>query len=66
MDFVASGIEHVVRRLGVSYRVVYDAMKRTDAITKYIVPHYESLHTQSREYVNEYIIEYLRIRGEKI
>ncbi|MCF0190728.1 MAG: DUF3791 domain-containing protein [Marinilabiliaceae bacterium] len=66
MGFAASCIEHVARRLHVPYRTVYDSLKRTDAITKYIIPHYNSLHTQSREYVTEDIIEYLRNRGEKL
>lgn len=66
MGFVASCVEHVARKLGVPYKVVFDALQRCDAIHQYIVPHYNALHSQSREHVNEDIIEYLHSRGELI
>ena len=66
MGFVASCVEHVARKLQVPYITVYEALKRTNAITDYIIPFYSTLHTQSREYVNDDIIEYLRLRGEKL
>ncbi len=49
MAFVATCIEATARTLGVSYKEVYDRMKRLDLIDRYIYPCYDTLHTESRE-----------------
>ena len=49
MAFVATCIESTARMLDISYQEVYQRMKRVGLIEKYIVPHYETLHTESRE-----------------
>ena len=49
MTFVATCIETTARWLNVSYIDVYQRMKRVGLIEKYIIPHYETLHTESRE-----------------
>ncbi len=49
MAFVATCIETTARFLNTSYRDVYQRMKRVGLITDYIVPHYETLHSESRE-----------------
>lgn len=49
MAFVATCIEATARTLGVSYKEVYDRMKRLDLIDQYIYPCYDTLHTESRE-----------------
>lgn len=49
MAFVATCIESTARMLNISYQEVYQRMKRVGLIEKYIVPHYETLHTESRE-----------------
>lgn len=59
MGFVASCIEDVAERLGVDYAVIYDRMAAVGMIDKYIIPHYNVLHTESRENVTDGLIETL-------
>jgi len=49
MAFVATCIETTARWLNVPYIDVYQRMKRVGLIEQYILPHYETLHTESRE-----------------
>ena len=49
MAFVATCIEATARLLGVSYKEVFDRMKRVGLIENYILPGYEPLHSESRE-----------------
>lgn len=57
--FVASCIESTARRLGKSYQEIYARMKRVGMIENYILPYYDVLHTESREYVTDNMIECL-------
>ena len=59
MAFVATCIETTARWLNVSYIDVYQRMKRVGLIEKYIIPHYETLHTESRENLAEGLVECL-------
>ncbi len=59
MGFVVSCVEDVARVLDVDYLDVYTRMKAVGLIDNYIVPHYETLHTDSRENVTKGIIETL-------
>jgi len=59
MGFVASCIEDVAERLGVDYAVIYDRMAAVGMIENYIIPHYNVLHTESRENVTSGLIETL-------
>ena len=59
LAFAASCVEGTARKLGVSYIEIYDRMKKVDIINKFILPHYDTLHTESREYLIEDIIECL-------
>ena len=59
LAFTASCVEGTARKLGVSYIEIYDRMKKVDIINKFILPHYDTLHTESREYLIEDIIECL-------
>ena len=60
MGFVASCIEDVAERLGVDYAVIYDRMAAVGLIENYIIPHYNVLHTESRENVTSGLIETLK------
>ena len=64
LAFAASCVEGAARKLGVPYIEVYERMKRVDLIDKYILKHYDTLHTESREYLIEDVIECL-INWEK-
>lgn len=59
LAFAASCVENVAQKLGLSYLEVYERMKQVDLIDKFIMPHYDMLHTESREYLTEDIIECL-------
>ena len=59
MAFVATCIEATARLLNVSYKEVYQRMKKVGMIEHYIIPQYEVLHSESRENIAEGIVEYL-------
>ena len=59
MAFVATCIETTARWLNVPYMDVYQRMKRVGMIEKYILPHYETLHTESRENLAQGLVESL-------
>ena len=65
MGFVASCIEDAAEKLGVDYAVVYERMKAVGMIENYIIPHYDVLHTESRENVTAGMIETLTRWEEK-
>ncbi len=66
MGFVASCIEDVAEKLGVDYAVVYERMKAVGMIENYIIPHYDVLHTESRENVTAGMIETLKRWEDKL
>lgn len=60
MSFVASCIEDAAEKLGLDYAEVYARMKAVGMIEKYIIPHYDVLHTESRASVTAGIIDTLK------
>ena len=42
---------------------VYSLLSSSGCINKYLVPHYDILHTQGTDYLVEDIAEYLKVRG---
>ncbi|WP_181976404.1 DUF3791 domain-containing protein [Segatella copri] len=54
-----SCVEGAARKLGVPYIEIYERMRKVDLINKFILPHYDTLHTESREYLIEDVIECL-------
>lgn len=59
MAFVATCIETTARWLNVPYMDVYQRIKRVGLIEKYILPHFETLHTESRENLAQGLVECL-------
>ena len=59
LAFAASCVEGAARKLGVAYIEVYERMKKVELIDNYILQHYDTLHTESREYLIEDVIECL-------
>ena len=60
MAFVATCIEATARLLNASYKDVYQRMKNVGLIEHYILPHYEVLHSESRENIAEGMVECLK------
>ena len=59
MTFVATCVETTARLLNTPYKDVYQRMKRVELIERFILPHYETLHTESRENLAEVMVECL-------
>ena len=59
MTFVATCVETTARLLNTSYKEVYQRMKRMGLIERFILPHYETLHSESRENLVEVLGECL-------
>ena len=56
LDFAVFCIENIAERLNLSGAVVYN-MLTTSILDEYIIPGYEALHTQGKEYFVNDIIE---------
>ena len=65
MGFVASCVGDVADKLGVDYVEVYERMKAVGMIENYLMPHYDVLHTESRENVTLSVIDTLKRWEEK-
>ena len=64
IEFAVFCIENVAARLGRPSDMVYRALAgRGDILGQYIVPCYESLHTQGRDYIVNDILEVMQERG---
>ena len=64
LEFAIFCIENIAAKLGVSAEKVYDALtERSDILNDYIIPEYEILHTQGKEYIVDDIIEVMKERG---
>ena len=60
MAFVSTCIEATARLLNTSYTDVYQRMKQVGLIERYIIPHYDTLHTESRENIAQGVAECLK------
>ena len=66
LEFAVFCIENVAAKLGVDAERVYQALtERSDILNGYIVPEYEVLHTQSREYIVEDLLDIMNEKGGK-
>lgn len=64
LDFTIFCIEGVAERLQLPGNVVYDLLTRKSRILNdYIVSSYDVLHTQSRQYVVDDIISFMKEEG---
>lgn len=64
LEFVVFCIESVADALGTSSGTVYRALSGDDGIlSQYIVPSYDVLHTQGKEYIVDDILEVMKERG---
>jgi hypothetical protein len=65
ITFVSSCIESVAERLSCKVSEVYRRMERVGLIHDYIIPYYDTIHTESRENVTADIIETLEFWEKK-
>lgn len=64
LEFAVFCVENVAASLGVPTEKVYLALTdKSDILSSYIVPEYEVLHTQSKEYIVRDILDVMNERG---
>ena len=67
LEFAVFCIENIARKLGVDAVRVYAALtEKSDILHYYVVPEYEILHTQSREYIVEDILKLMLEQGVEV
>lgn len=67
LEFAVFCIENVAIRLGVGAELVYKAFtEKSDILNGYVVPEYGILHTQSKEYIVDDLLELMKERGVEI
>lgn len=67
LDFAIFCIENIAIYLGVGAEKVYEALTvKSDILNGYIVPCYEVLHTQGKEYIVEDIVGLMKERGVEV
>ena len=67
LEFAVFCIENVAEKLGVAAKKVYKAFtEKSNILNGYIVPEYEVLHTQSREYIVNELIDVMKERGVEV
>ena len=59
-EFVVFCIENTAIKLGISAQQLFYELKRTDGIRSFLYKSYPALHTQSKEYIVDETIEYIR------
>ena len=64
LEFAVFCIENVAKELTVDGSVAYDMLARqTDILQNYIIPCYDVLHTQGKEYIVNDLIDMLKAKG---
>lgn len=67
LEFTIFCIESIAVRLGVSAQRVYTALTEdSDILKNYIVPCYEPLHTQGKDYIVDDILDVMKEAGVEI
>lgn len=59
-EFVVFCIENTAAKLGIPAQQLFAELSRTDGIRTFLYPSYAALHTQSKEYIVDETIAYLR------
>ncbi len=64
LEFAIFCIENIAIEIGVGAETVYDALThKSDILNSYIVPCYEALHTQGKDYIVNDILGLMQERG---
>lgn len=64
LEFAIFCIENIAAKLNVNAAIVYDTLtEKSSILNDYIIPEYEILHTQSKEYIVDDILDVMKERG---
>lgn len=63
LDFITYCVGNLADRLKMSASKVYNMLRSTNILDGYIVPCYDVLHTFSKDYIMNDLIELLKKRG---
>lgn len=63
IDFATFCIGNLSRRLNIPQRQVYERLQESGILQGYIVKGYDVLHTFSKEYLMEDLMEYMKEKG---
>lgn len=67
LEFAVFCIENVAAKLGINAECVYQAFtEKSNILNGYIVPEYEVLHTQGRDYIVNDLLDVMRERRVQI
>ena len=66
MDFVVYCVENLANYISEDSVKVFDLLDEKDLIEGYILKFYDILHTQSKDWIVEDLVEQLEKRGVKI
>lgn len=67
LEFAVFCIENVASKLRKNAEDIYTALtQKSDILNNYIIPEYEILHTQSKDYIVNDIISLMEERGIKL
>jgi len=67
MEFSVFCIESIAEKLEISGDAVYEMLtEQSDILNDYIVPCYDALHTQGKEYIVDDIIDVMKQKGVNV
>lgn len=67
LEFAIFCIENIAIKLNIDARRVYSALsEKSNILNDYIIPCFETLHTQSKDYIINDILEVVSEEGVKI
>ena len=66
LQFAVFCIENMAIRLGKNADMVYRVLAEHNILNGYIIPEYEMLHTQSKDYILDDIISLMEERGIRV
>lgn len=62
LEFILFCVDFVAQKLNQSPDVIYDKLKSSGLLQDYLIDNYETLHTQSKEYIVDDIIGVMKER----
>lgn len=64
LEFAIFCIENIALKLNINGKKAYEILaEKNDILHDYIIPEYDILHTQSKEYIINDILELIKERG---